>query len=32
MDIFENNEIVKKSKKSFAARKALGYGKNFETL
>lgn len=32
MDIFENNEIVKRSKKSFAARKALGYGKNFEKL
>lgn len=32
MDIFENNEIVKKSKRSFAARKALGYGKNFESF
>lgn len=32
MDIFENNEIIKKSKKSFAARKALGYGKNFENF
>ena len=32
MDIFENNEIVKRSKKSFAARKALGYGKNFEKM
>ncbi len=32
MDIFENNEIVKRSRKSFAARKALGYGKNFEKL
>lgn len=31
MDIFEN-EIVKRSRKSFAARKALGYGKNFEKL
>lgn len=32
MDFFENNEIIKKSKKSFAARKALGYGKNFEKI
>lgn len=32
MDIFENNEIVQKSKRSFAARKALGYGKNFESF
>lgn len=32
MDIFENNEIVKRSKRSFAARKALGYGKNFESF
>ena len=32
MDIFENNEIVQKSKRSFASRKALGYGKNFESF
>lgn len=32
MDIFENNERVKRSRKSFAARKALGYGKNFESF
>ena len=32
MDIFENNEIVKRSKRSFSARKALGYGKNFESF
>lgn len=32
MDIFENNEIVRRSRKSFAARKALGYGKNFESF
>lgn len=32
MDIFENNEIVQKSKRSFAARKALGFGKNFEKM
>lgn len=32
MDIFENNEIIKKSRKSFTARKALGYGKNFESF
>lgn len=32
MDIFENNERVKKSKRSFASRKALGYGKNFESF
>lgn len=32
MDIFKDNEIVQKSKRSFAARKALGYGKNFEKI
>ena len=32
MDIFKDNEIVQKSKRSFAARKALGYGKNFESF
>lgn len=31
MDIFDN-EIVRRSRKSFAARKALGYGKNFESF
>lgn len=32
MDTLGNNEIVKRSRKSFAARKALGYGKNFESF
>ena len=32
MDIFKDNEDIKKSKRSFAARKALGYGKNFEKM
>lgn len=32
MDIFKDNERVQKSKRSFAARKALGYGKNFESF
>lgn len=32
MDIFKDNEEIKKSKRSFAARKALGYGKNFESF